>query len=294
LKLIVQPDAGVVPIVQSIRKAKKSIDVCIFRLDLAEIERALMTAVQRGVRVRALIAHTNRGGEARLRKLEQRLLAGGVTVSRTGDDLLRYHAKYLIADDVLHVFGFNFTKIDILRSRSFAVSTRDRRAVAEAARLFEADATRQEYKPANSNLIVSPETSRPALTAFLKGARRELAIYDARLNDTAMIKLLKDLAGRGVRIRVIGALKKGCNGVDVRPINGMRLHVRAIVRDGTRLFVGSQSLRKEELTSRREVGLLINNPTVTRKLLQVFEQDWLDAAGADAAPEQEKKGDAVA
>jgi len=294
LRLIVQPDAGVVPVVQAIRKAKRAIDVCVFRLDLAEIERALMAAVQRGVRVRALIAHSNRGGEARLRKLEQRLLAGGVTVSRTADDLLRYHAKYMIADDVLHVFGFNFTKLDILRSRSFAVSTRDRRALAEAARLFEADATRQEYKPASSNLVVSPETSRTALTAFLKGARRELAIYDTRLNDVAILKVLKGLAARGVRIRVIGAIKKGCEGVDIRTLEAIRLHVRAIVRDGTRVFVGSQSLRKEELGSRREVGLLVNNPTVTRKVLQVFEQDWLDAASSDAAPAQEKQDDAVA
>jgi phosphatidylserine/phosphatidylglycerophosphate/cardiolipin synthase-like enzyme len=191
------------------------------------------------------------------------------------------------------VFGFNFTKLDILRSRSFAVSTRDRRALAEAARLFEADATRQEYKPANSNLIVSPETSRSALTAFLKGTRGELAIYDARLNDAAMIKVLEGLAARGVRIRVIGALKRGCDGFEVRALEGMRLHVRAIVRDGMRVFVGSQSLSKEELDSRREVGLLVNNPTVARKVLQVFEQDWLEAAGSDAVRE-ENQADAVA
>jgi len=58
----------------------------------------------------------------------------------------------------------------------------------------------------------------------------------------------------------------------------MRLHVRAIVRDGTRAFVGSQSLRKDELENRREVGLIINNPTVAKKLLAVFETDWEDSA----------------
>ena len=99
--------------------------------------------MQRGVTVRALIAHTNRGGEARLRKLEQRLLAAGVLVSRTADDLVRYHAKYMIADSVLHLFGFNFTKLDIDKSRSFAIATRDTKAVQEATRLFESDMTRQ-------------------------------------------------------------------------------------------------------------------------------------------------------
>ena len=40
----------------------------------------------------------------------------------------------------------------------------------------------------------------------------------------------------------------------------VRLHVRAIIRDGTRAFVGSQSLRKEELDSRREVGSARHQP----------------------------------
>jgi cardiolipin synthase len=284
VKLIVQPDAGVVPVVQAIRKAKQRLDICIFRFDSEEIERALAAAVQRGVRVRALIAHTNRGGENRLRKLEQRLLAAGVTVSRTADDLLRYHAKYMVADDVLHVFGFNFTKLDILKSRSFAVATRDRRAVLEAEKLFEADCTRQVYSPGSSHLVVSPETAREMLLRFIQGARRELAVYDSKVQDPAFVKLLKDRASKGVRVRVIGDLKGPDGDVDVRPLKGARLHVRAIIRDGTRAFVGSQSLKKDELDTRREVGVLINNPTVTRKLMQVFEGDW-----TDSAPKQEKK-----
>jgi cardiolipin synthase len=278
VKLIVQPEAGVVPVVQTIRKARKRIEICIFRFDIDEIERALASAVQRGVLVRALIAHTNRGGENRLRKLELRLLADGVTVSRTADDLLRYHAKYIIADDVLHVFGFNFTKLDILKSRSFAVATRDRKAVNDAVKLFEADATRQSYSPSRSNLVVSPETARDTLLAFVKGARRELAIYDAKVHDPAFQKVLNERAAKGVRVRVLGSMKKAGEGIEVRKLGPMRLHVRAIVRDGTRAFVGSQSLRKEELDSRREVGLIVANPSMARKIMQVFEVDWVESA----------------
>jgi phosphatidylserine/phosphatidylglycerophosphate/cardiolipin synthase-like enzyme len=278
VKLIVQPDAGVVPVVSAIRQAKKALDICIFRFDVDEIERALGAAVQRGVRVRALIAHTNRGGDTRLRKLEQRLLAAGVTVSRTADDLLRYHAKYMLADDVLHLFGFNMTKLDLLKSRSFAVATRDKKALAEAAKLFEADATRQTYQPGRSNLVVSPETARNTLSAFVRGARRELAIYDAKVHDPGFQKLLNEKAAKGVRIRVLGGMKKASDQIEVRKLEPLRLHVRAIIRDGTRAFVGSQSLRKEELDSRREVGLLVANPTVARKLMQTFEADWADSA----------------
>lgn len=275
MKLIVQPESGVVPIVKGIRAAKKSIDVMIFRFDRDEIEKALSAAVQRGVTVRALIAHTNRGGEARLRKLEQRLLAAGVLVSRTADDLLRYHAKFMIIDHaVLHVFGFNFTRLDIDRSRSFAIATRDAKAVAEALKLFEADITRQSYTPGKSHLVVSPENARTVLSAFISGAKKELVVYDNKFQDPSMIRLLKERAAKGIKIRVIGNVKGKDPLIKERRLAAMRLHVRAIVRDGTRAFVGSQSMRKDELENRREVGLIINNPAVARKILQVFEIDW--------------------
>lgn len=282
MKLTVQPDAGVPPVVEAIRKAKKSIDVCIFRFDIVEIERALGAAVQRGVRVRALIAHTNRGGESRLRKLELRFLAAGITVARTADDLLRYHAKYLIADDTLHVFGFNFTSLDILKSRSFAVTTRDRRVVAAAQRLFEADSTRQVSGIGVSKLIVSPDNARASLTKFVGGAKRELAIYDGKLCDSQFLRLLSAKAARGVRVRIIGAVKKLDPAIEVALLKPLRLHVRCIIRDGSQAFIGSQSLKKEELDSRREVGLLITSERDAKKIMQVFEADWAESVPKSA------------
>jgi cardiolipin synthase A/B len=296
VKLIVQPDAGVIPVVQAIRRAKSTLDVAIFRLDRKEIERALGEAAQRGVRVRALVAHTNRGGEQHLRKLEQRLLAVGVMVVRTADDdLLRYHGKFMVADQILHLFGFNFTRLDMDKSRSFAIATRDRRTVKEASVLFEADCTRQTYTPSRSNLVVSPETARTMLGRFIRDARRTLAIYDLKIQDPDMLQLLDARAKKGVQVRVLGTLKGGNSGAEVRALKGRRLHVRAIIRDGTRAFVGSQGLRTPELDLRREVGLLISNPGVTRKLMQVFEADWA-ASGSDEkakvqSKDEEKKED---
>ena len=149
------------PLLKAIRRARKTIDIVIFRFDRAELEKALEAAVTRGVAVRALIAHTNRGGEKSLRRLELRLLNAGVTVARTADDLPRYHGKMLVADDALYVFGFNYTKLDIEKSRSFGIMTRDKRLVKEANALFEADSTRQPYSPNHNRLVVSPAPAPP-------------------------------------------------------------------------------------------------------------------------------------
>src|SRR5512146_695850 len=98
MKLLVQPGDGIRPLIEGIEKAKRSVEIVVFRSDRAELERTLENAVARGVSVHALIAYLNRGGEKELRKLEMRLLAAGVTVARTADDLARYHGKYVIID----------------------------------------------------------------------------------------------------------------------------------------------------------------------------------------------------
>ena len=281
MNLIVQPEAGLAPVVRAIKRARRNVDIAIFRTDREEIEKALGAAVQRGVKVRVLVAHTNSGGENRLRKLEQRLLEAGATVTRTGDDFVRYHGKFMVADDTLHLFGFNFTKVDTIKSRSFGVSTRDKGAVREALALFDADCSRQPFVPKRTHLVVSPENAREALTAFIKGARRQLLIYDVNVQDRTVIKLLEQQASAGVDVRVIGKCK-GCKGISVRPLRSMRLHVRAMVRDGARAFVGSQSLRRLELDQRREVGVLITNGVVARQIRDTFEADWTESESAAA------------
>ncbi len=283
MKLIIQPGDGVAPVVKAITKAKKTVDIVIFRFDRAEIEKALDEAVNRGVAVRALIAHTNKGGEKNLRKLELRLLEVGATVARTATDLARYHGKMMIVDGTaLHVYGFNYTKLDIEQSRSFGIVTRDPKIVREAAQLFDADALRQNYTPTHPRLVVSPENSRARLTEFIKGARRELLIYDAQVSDNAMQKALAERVKAGVKVRILGTLEKPNSNIKVRPLAGLRLHVRAIVRDGKTAFVGSQSLRKLELEGRREVGIIIQNGAIVRKIQAVFESDWQKSKKAAA------------
>ncbi len=289
MKLIIQPDDGITPLLKAIRRARKTIDIVIFRFDRVELEKALEAAVTRGVLVRALIAHTNRGGEKSLRRLELRLLNAGVTVARTADDLPRYHGKLLLVDDTLHVFGFNYTKMDIEKSRSFGIMTRDKRLVKEALALFEADSTRQPYSPNHDRFVVSPETSRELLTAFVRQAKKQLLIYDVQVSDNLVQRVLQDRVRAGVEIRVIGKIEKGPPGVECRKLPDLRLHVRAIVRDGTACFIGSQSLRKLELDGRREVGVIITDSRIARKVLSVFEADWAQAGAALKAGKEKEK-----
>jgi cardiolipin synthase len=269
MKLLVQPDDGATPLVKAIQGARACIDIFIFRFDRKDIERALLNAVGRGVRVRALIAYTNRGGEKNLRALEMRWLAAGVMVARTSDALLRYHGKMIIIDgQALYLLAFNFTYADMDRSRSFGIMTTDRKLVQEAQKLFEADMQRREYTPPAANFIVSPLNARAELSAFLKAAKKELLIYDPAITDPAMVRLLNERVKAGVAIRIIGQGK-----LPARKLTGLRLHTRTIVRDTAYVFIGSQSLRRAELDKRREIGLIFRHPKIALQLARIFQED---------------------
>jgi cardiolipin synthase len=288
VRLIIQPEDGINPLVSGIDGARKSVEIAIFRFDRKEVEHALENAVGRGVFVHTLIADTNRNGEKNLRKLEMRLLAKGVTVARTSDDLVRYHGKMMIVDrKELYVLAFNFTHLDIDRSRSFGIVTRNHQLVQEAVKLFECDTKRQPYSARSTKFLVSPVNAREQLAAFIKGAKRQLLIYDSKISDRAMIRLLEERGKKGVEIRVIGQMVGRNNKLDVRKLARTRLHTRTIVRDGRQMFLGSQSLRELELDARREVGVIVNDSKPVNSVIRVFEADWESIAAVKANASQQ-------
>lgn len=290
MNLIIQPRDGLTPLVAAIKKATKQIDVTIFRFDLKELQRALQSAVTRGVKVHALIAHTSGGGQKRLRRLELEMLNAGVTVSRTDDDLLRYHYKMLLIDhETLYAQAFNYTRLDIEKSRTMAVATKNKAIVSEAMKLFEADSTRQPYTANHDNFLVSPENARTRLSQFIRGAKKELLIYDVKISDRQMIKLLQERVKAGVDVRIIGKVSKRGEGLTVERMPGLRLHVRAILRDGQEMFLGSMSLRALELDKRREVGVIVKERIAAKQFRDIFEEDWSKTESGKKKAEKEKK-----
>jgi phosphatidylserine/phosphatidylglycerophosphate/cardiolipin synthase-like enzyme len=287
VKLITQPEDGPGILLSALKTAKKSVDIAIFRFDRNDIEEILNAAVAKGVKVTALVADVNRGGEKNLRQLETRFLKAGITVARTADDLIRYHDKYIIVDRrILFMLSFNFTHLDIDHSRGFGIITKNAALVQEAVQLFAADCARRQYTAGRDTFVVSPANSRKVLRDFLKRAKKQLLIYDPQISDKEMMRVLQERAKAGVDIRVIGKIN-GRAGINAQKLTRMRLHTRTIIRDGRQAFVGSQSLRPAELDSRRELGLIVREPKIVKALMNVFESDWSTTNAATQKTERE-------
>jgi phosphatidylserine/phosphatidylglycerophosphate/cardiolipin synthase-like enzyme len=212
-----------------------------------------------------------------------------VTVARTADDLVRYHAKYFIVDGKeLHLLAFNFTYLDIEQSRSFGIITTDKAAVEEASRLFEMDMKRQPYNAGVDWLIVSPANARKQLASFIKDAKKEIFIYDPCVSDPAMIKALAERSKNGVEVKILGRFTRHSEAIQTCKLHDMRLHTRMILRDGTHAFLGSQSLRTVELDRRREVGMIFDDAAIVKSLEKTFLEDWKAAETAKVKDKAEE------
>ena len=100
-----------------------------------------------------------------------------------------------------------------------------------------------------------------------------------------MLRLITNLIKSGIEVRIIGKVEAKWD-VKSERFPGKRLHVRAMIRDGRRAFIGSQSLRRLELEKRREIGVIVTDENVVRQIQEVFENDW---ALTDTGKKEAKK-----
>jgi cardiolipin synthase len=143
--------------------------------------------------------------------------------------------------------------------------------------LFEMDMKRQPYTAGLDWLVVSPTNARAALAKFIKGAKKELYIYDPNISDPEMIRALEERRKNGVEVRVLGRLTRHSDQIETAKLHNMRLHTRLILRDGSHAFIGSQSLRRVELDRRREVGMIFDDEPIIASILNTFLADWKSA-----------------
>ena len=105
-----------------------------------------------------------------------------------------------------------------------------------------------------------------------------------------MLKILTEKRKKGLDVRVIGKVESKWD-IKSEKYPGKRLHIRAIIRDGERAFLGSQSLRRVELEKRREVGVIITDENVVNEMLEIFEDDWAQTESGRKRSKKEKKAE---
>src|SRR5215471_3926339 len=285
LSLIVQPGDSFFPIVTAGESATHSINMTIFRMDDPVVSAALSNAVNRGVAVRTLIANKSKGWIKRNKKLSSELSSMGIEVrsqsDANGNELKRYHYKILTVDDTCSlILTFNPTQKNLHYARDYGLLIRDHDITIELNRLFNADWEGKEFTPVHTPLVISPYDSREKLIELLASAERSIRIVDAKVHDPDIQKLLLEKAVAGCDVKIIS--REAISNVavpnfHVRRFAKYKLHAKCIVVDTLRFFIGSQNLRGVSIDRRREVGIIVEDDPIARKIERIFDEDWATA-----------------
>jgi phosphatidylserine/phosphatidylglycerophosphate/cardiolipin synthase-like enzyme len=231
----------------------------------------LAATVKRGVKVRVLITQRARGWREKLKDLAAVLKSFGAEVQPYDNPVMKYHAKYIIADDGRAlVTSLNFTRKCFETTCDFLVFSDHPEVVSGLKSLFDGDCSVPSSTspvPATQRLIIGPDHSRQRLTQLLSDATSSIRIVDHRVTDPQIVDLLAEKKRQGVTVQVLG------NG----PMAGLICHGRMLLIDDKTAIIGSIHLSRPSLDLRREVAIATEEPTLVSELYDYFQNLATDA-----------------
>ena len=209
------------------------------------------------------------------------------------------HAKTVIIDaNKVLVMTMNLTFTSPKENREFIATDTDADDVAATEKIFAADYTGAAVST-DSKLIISPNDAQPVnpenrIKSLILSARTSLDVEVQSLADTGLTDAIILAHQSNITVRVVisgdlsrtdaektAIMKLNAAGVPLKGVNTPYIHAKAIVVDGTRVFVGSQNFTSTALFQNREVGVVTDSATESKKVTDVIGADF--AAGAAVA-----------
>ena len=249
-------------ILDVIRGARRRLDLSLFRCNDADVLDELRLAAARGVAVNVLVTPRAKGKAKKRRKLCDALECAGASVRVYAQPTVKYHAKYMLADEgPAVVASFNLTSKCFERTLDGFVLTYDPDVVAGLRTLIAGD---RNARPAPSSitprLIVGPERSRRDLTSLIAQARSSIRIIDAKLSDPDLVSLLNRRRAEGLTVEVFGSKK----------LAGLKSHGKMLLIDDRIAVIGSLALTPVSLDTRREVAIVVQEREAVAEVARLF------------------------
>lgn len=286
--LWVLPEAGEKPFVDFLESANKTIVVFGYLMGFGGILDTLKAKAQAGVDVRVILDGVTQKDVNDKYRLQ--LEAAGAKV-QWGDAKFSYmHAKSMVVDgrEALITTG-NYSRSYMLKERNYLARITDAQDVGDLVALFDADWSKKTPDLSCTRLLVSPTNAQPRLVALIKSAKTSIEIESMQFSDKAVQDAVFERKAAGVAVRVLVAaptwietnddvatdLKK--KSIAVRWMGSPSVHVKAIVVDGARAYLGSENISYTSLTKNREIGVIISDAGALASMHDTFETDWASA-----------------
>jgi cardiolipin synthase A/B len=302
--LVVLPDDSARPLLDAIRLASKSLRIKMFTFSDPVLMQAVIAAHNRGVKVRVMLNPSRRSGEKENDATHQILTDAGVAVLDSNPVFDVTHEKSMVIDDQsAFIQSLNWQTKNFTRTRDYAVVTQHKHEVDEVIECFDADWSRQEFKPDDqSHLIWCIGNGRQRIAQFIDEARHSLWVQNERYQDPVIIERLVRASRRGVKIKVMmrppHTLKKdklieGVGGVrilddvgiKVHKLKGLKLHAKLLFADDVRVIIGSINLAPGSFDSRRELAIEVRDDSIASRIHEVVHRDWENSRPIDLTDE---------
>lgn len=236
-----------------IEGAQHRLCLSMFRCTDFKIMDKLAEACTRGVRLELLLTQRAKGWEKKIRDLGLYLESMGAKVHRFGVPGVKYHAKYLLADDNRAIVtSLNLTPKCFDRTVDFLVITQNPAITSSLQQLFDHDVNSPGAPlpdGLSNRLVIGPDTARSQFLEMLRSARSSIRIVDHKICDAEMMALLATRESEGVQIEIYGK----------QAIPGLRSHGKMMLIDDRIAVIGSISLSPRSLKGRRELAVLIDD-----------------------------------
>jgi phosphatidylserine/phosphatidylglycerophosphate/cardiolipin synthase-like enzyme len=245
-----------------IRGARARISLSLFRCNDDAVFAELAAAAARGVAVEALVTSRARGGQKKIAKLWRALEDTGATVHAYTDPVVKYHAKYLVADEgPAVVASLNFTRKCFQKTCDALVITHDPGVVSGLRHLMAADREgRAMPTDLTERLIVGPERARGQFTALIGEARTSIRLIDAKLSDPDLVTMLNARRADGLTVEIVTAKRLG----------DLKSHGKIMLVDEATVVVGGLALAALSLDFRREVAITVTEPAAVAEVAELF------------------------
>lgn len=286
--LYVLPDAGEAPFVDAVGRAQRSVRVMVYQMGYGGILDAIVAKAKAGLDVRVILdGNTQRDVNDKYRIA---LEAAGAKVEWSDPTFSYMHAKVMVIDDREAIVSTgNYLKSFLLKERNFAARTLDPQDVADLGAVFEADWSRKAPDLSCTRLLVSPVNSRDRLEALVASAKSTILVESMQFADWSVRKAIYARKAAGVDVRVLLAAPSWIDpngtagaelvskGIGARWMSSPGVHVKAIVVDGARAYLGSENLSQTSLDKNRETGLVVTDAPAIAAMTATFERDWSSA-----------------
>jgi phosphatidylserine/phosphatidylglycerophosphate/cardiolipin synthase-like enzyme len=285
LTLFIEPDDGKSPLLDRINKSQSEILSEVYLLSSQKIIDSLTEVTRKNVSVKVMLEEHPFGGNNLNQKTKTLLENAGISFSWASSSFPLTHEKMMMFDGkTACILNMNLTQTAFEKNREYNLCSENLEDVSEIKNIFAADWERKNYQSTAKNLVVSPDNSRPKLTAFINSAQRQLDLEMEVLTDTQMTDILCQKAQK-ITVRIIVPdFRKVDNSVTVSKLKSCGAatktlsvpypHAKLIVADLIRAYVGSINFSAQSLDRNRELGILVSQPDILERLNTTFQKDW--------------------